>query len=365
MKDISVLNIYPKTRIKPYDGMSVSAAVWGEAHEEHRLARSAHDLLFHGSGIITGLEVLANDPPNQMVFISPGAAADPAGNVIILSEPIVYDFGNTAEGTLYLLLVHGEREVGGVDQEIKYIKSEFVIAARPSLPKRPVVELARITLSAPGKTIKNAAHRAHPNNDELDLRYRENIGPQTKLCTSVALCSLGEDVPEVVAGWDHLSRVSERDLNIWPAMDVQKKLTAILSNYDVVFLSAKGKFELAAAEIKILRSVLDEGKVLLVEALDDPADKSFTNLFEKLEVKLAPLGSDSAILKEPFMFITPPEGATGHQVLTSKQVVYSTAGYSLAWGGTLPKEHSSRADIRSAHEWGLNMIHFAVQHLLG
>ena len=361
MKDISVLNIYPKTRIKPYDGMAVSAAVWAESHEEHRLARNAHDLLFHGSGIITGLEVLANDPPNQMVFISPGAAVDPAGNVIILAEPVVYDFGNTSDGTLYLLLVHGEREVGGVDQEIKYMKSEFVIAARPSLPKRPVVELARITLSAPGKTIKNAAYRAHPGNDELDLRYREMIGPQEKLRTSVALCSLGEDVPEVVIGWDLLARASERDLNIWPALDIHQKPTGSLSNYDVVFLSAKGKFELGAAEIKVLRAVLDGGKMLLVEALDDPADKSFETLFEKLELKLAPLGPGSVILKEPFLFNAAPEGAFGNQVLAGKQVIYSTAGYSLAWGGTLPKEHATRADIRSAHEWGLNMLHFAVQ----
>lgn len=278
---------------------------------------------------------------------------------------MAYDFGSTAEGMLYLLLVHGEREVGGVDQEIKYIQNEFVIAARPSLPKRPVVELARITLSAPGKTIKNAANPAHPGSEELDLRYRENIGPQEKLRTSVALYSPGKDVPEVAAGWDHLARASERDLNIWPVMDIHKKATAILSNYDVVFLVAKGAFELGAAEIKALRAVLDGGKMLLAEALDDAADKSCMSLFEKLEVKLSPLGSDSVILNEPFLFNTPPEGASGHQVLAGKQVIYSTAGYSLAWSGSLPAGHASRADIRSAHEWGLNMIHFAVQHPLG
>ena len=365
MKDNSVLTIYPKTRIKPYDGMSVSAAAWAEAHDEHRQSRRAHDLLFHGSGIIAGLEVLANDPPNQMVFISPGAAVDPVGNVIVLSEPVAYDFGNSADGMLYLLLVHGERETGGVDQEIKYIQNEFVIAARSSLPKRPVVELARITLSAPGKTIKNSAYRAHPASDELDLRYREVIGPQFKLRTSVALCSLGEEVQGVVTGWDLLSRASERDLNIWPAMDIFKKLTSTLSNYDVVFLSSKGKFDLGEAEVKVLRAILDEGKILLVEALDDSADKSFATLFEKLELKLSPLEPGSVILKEPFLFNTPPEGAFGHQVMSDKQVIYSTAGYSLAWGGDLPKEHASRADIRSAHEWGLNMIHFAVRLSLG
>ena len=365
MKDISAIKIYPKTRIKPYDGMSVSAAVWAESHEEHRLARNAHDLLFHGSGIITGLEVLANDPPNQMVFISPGAAVDPAGNVIVLSEPVAYDFGSTTEGTLYLLLVHGEREIGGVDQEIKYIQNEFVIAARASLPKRPVVELARITLSAPGKAIKNSANPAHPGSEELDLRYREMAGPQGKVRTTVALCKLGKDAPEVATGWDHLGRECERSMNIMPVVDPQVSLTGGLTAYDVIFLSAKGKFEAGANEVKALRAALDGGKTLLVEALDDPADKSCADLFEKLELKLSALEPGSGLLNEPYLFITPPEGALGHQVLAGRQVIYSTAGYSLAWGGSLPKEHASRADIRSAHEWGINMIQFAVQRPLG
>ena len=365
MKDNSVLTIYPKMRVKPYDGMSVSAAVWAEAHDEHRQSRRAHDLLFHGSGIIAGLEVLANDPPNQMVFISPGAAVDPVGNVIVLPEPVAYDFGNSADGTLYLLLVHGEREIGGVDQEIKYIQNEFVIAARSSLPKRPVVELARITLSASGKTIKNAADPGHPRSEELDLRYREMIATQTKLRTSVALCSLGARVPEVVAGWDYLARECERSLKIYPVVDTFTTFTSSLAAFDAVFISAKGEFEAGTAEIKALRAVLDGGKKLLVEALDDPASKSCANLFEKLDVKLAPLSSDSAILKEPYLFMKPPQGALGDQVMVSRQVIYSTAGYCLAWNGDLTPEHASRSDIRSAHEWGMNLIQFAIQRPLG
>ena len=72
MKDNNnqLIDSFPSTHIKPYDGMAITADVWGEAHAEHRQARRAHDLVFHGPGIITGLEVEANDPPDNFVFIS-------------------------------------------------------------------------------------------------------------------------------------------------------------------------------------------------------------------------------------------------------------------------------------------------------
>jgi hypothetical protein len=360
MKDTSVLSIYPKTRIKPYDGMSVSAAVWGEAHEEHRQAGHAHDLLFHGSGIIAGLEVLANDPPNQLVFISPGAAVDPAGNVIILPEPVAYDFGNSSEGLLYLLLVHGEREVGGVEQEIKYIQNEFVIAARSSLPKRPVVELARVTLPASGRTIKNAALSQHPSSEELDLRFRDFIGPQAKQRISVAVCSLGKEVPAVVTGWDYLCREAGRSTDYQPVVDSNLSISAALAGYDMVYLSAKGTFKLDADQLKSLRAVLDGGKWLLAEAYDGPSEKAFDEVFKNLEISLSAVEASSDLLQEPFLFTAPPEGSLGHQVQVGKRVIYSTAGYSQAWAGSMAPEHASRSDIRSAHEWGLNLLHLCV-----
>ena len=137
---------FPNTHIKPYDGMAITAEVWEEAHEEHRQANRAHDLIFHGSGIVSGLKVEANDPPDQIVFISPGMAIDSVGNLITITERIAYDFGKASEGQLFLVLGHGAREIGGVEKEIRYAKDEFVLSARSSIPKRPYVEIARINL---------------------------------------------------------------------------------------------------------------------------------------------------------------------------------------------------------------------------
>ena len=90
MNDNNALTIFPRKRIKAYDGMTVTADIWAQAHDEHRNARRAHDVIFHQPGIVSGLTVQANDPPDQYVFISPGVGVDPSGNIIVLTESVAY-----------------------------------------------------------------------------------------------------------------------------------------------------------------------------------------------------------------------------------------------------------------------------------
>jgi hypothetical protein len=364
----SSLSIYPKTRIKPYDGMSVSAAVWAQAHDEHRQASQAHDLLFHGSGIITGLEVFANDPPDHVVFISPGAAVDSAGDVIILPEPVAYDFGDTAEGTLYLLFGHGEREVGGLDSDVKYIQSEFVIAARPSMPKRPTVELARVTLSKSIRDVHNAANPARPEPGQLDLRFRNIVGPRPQQNLRVGLCNLNKASADIEKGWDALSGESARSSPYHLAVDKGLVLSPELLSYDLVYLYGNAAFKVDVLQIDELRAYLDAGHALLIEALHSDAHESFQTLFAGLGLAPKPLAGDDPLLADPFLFAAPPPGYHGNEVFRLGKALYSTAGYGIAWGGKLEggsksTASASRADIRSAHEWGINLIHSFMQHM--
>jgi hypothetical protein len=360
MDDNSALSLFPKTRIKPYDGMSVTADVWTQAHEEHRKARQAHDVLFHGPGIITGLDVQANDPPDQYVFISPGVAVDEAGNIIVLDEPVAYDFGAKAEGSLYLLLGHGERESGGVDKDVRQIHSEFVVAARSSLPKRPAVELARVHISEVGKPIRNPENAAHPAIGELDLRFRAQVGPQARRKVHIGLFNFGREVQDVLAGWRFLAVECERSSSYRLILDGNLSASADLTAYDLVYLSAKGSFNPEGAAVKSLQAYLKQGKVLLAEALDEQAGKSFAKLFEQLGQKPAPLTANTPLLETPFLFAEPPLGASPGSLQASKQLVFSTSGYSLAWAGKLPFEARSRTDIRNTHEWGINLIRYCL-----
>ena len=68
------LQVLPTTRIKPVDGMAVTADVWEEAHDYHLRSGRGHAALLHGSGIVAGLEVIASDPADTAVYIKPGVA---------------------------------------------------------------------------------------------------------------------------------------------------------------------------------------------------------------------------------------------------------------------------------------------------
>jgi hypothetical protein len=361
MKDTSSLNSFPKRQIKPYDGMAITADVWTEAHEEHRQTERAHNHFLHGSGIITGFEILANDPPDNYIFISPGIALDTVGNVIELTETKAYDFGNTAEGTLYLLLGHGEREVGGVNKDIRYCQNEVVIAARSTIPKRASVELARITISEKGEPIKNAENPSHPGVDELDLRYRKPIGPGKKKAVRVAICELGQDNASGSPGWDFLNRECERSTPYKLILDRNDSISEALLDYKIVFLKGIEPFQLSESDVQVLDQYLDLDKKLIIEAQDESSQASFEELLEKLNRELQPIEASSSLLIEPFLFNSPPEGLNGNLVLADSQVIYTNAGFSSTWAGKAGDTQLSRSDIRSAHEWGLNMIFYCLK----
>jgi hypothetical protein len=103
-----LLKKYPTKRIKPADGMAVTAEVWEEAHDYHRHSQGFHALFTHGAGIVTGLEVIASDPPDTSLYILPGIAVDQSGETIVLAQPVAYDIGNERDGLLYLMFSYAE-----------------------------------------------------------------------------------------------------------------------------------------------------------------------------------------------------------------------------------------------------------------
>ena len=363
MKNNAAFDKFPEKHISPYDGMSITAEVWANAHDEHRAALEAHSINLHGSGIITGLEVVANDPPDQYVFISPGAAIDSAGNVIVVSEQVAYDFGSSSEGTLFLLLAHGEREVGGVKKSARYLQDEFVITARPSLPKRPTVELARIHIGDTGKPVKNADDANHPGDEMLDLRFRNSIAPEEKNLVNVLVLGLGSTMDAVSAGWDHLANAAPQLSDYKLIVDAAKADAPLenLGNYDLIYLGMEGAFLPKAATTKALTTYLEKGGKLFIEALDDGAKDPCQAFLKKLSQSPKKLGKNAALLNAPFLFAALPDGFVGNHVEEAQQALYSTAAYSLAWRGVSKSGALSRADIRSAHEWGINLIHYCLK----
>ncbi len=165
----------------------------------------------------------------------------------------------------------------------------------------------------------------------------------------MGVCALGKEDPEAALGWDYLGRECLRSNSYKLIVDTCLSLAADLSPFDIVCLSAAGSFKADAAAVKTLRAYLESGKPLLVEALDQAAETPLAALFEKLGLDLQALPVDDALLTTPYLFTAPPVG----QVTRGKQVICSLGGFSPAWSG---KTSANRADIRSAHEWGINLL---------
>ena len=242
------------------------------------------------------------------------------------------------------------------------MESEFVVAARAALPKRPAVELARVNLVHSGNAIKNAGSPTHPAEDEIDLRYRVKVGYERRRLVKVGVGFWGKEAPvDVLKGWDYLALESSRSICTDMVVDRVQQLSAGISRFDVLYLAATGDFKVDNNQMKELASFLKLRKGMIVEALDEAADVSLKPVFSALDVNLKLAAEYDAIYKSPFLFNSPPEGNQGSKVMIGQKVVYSTARYCLSWCGKVLGGSGTRADIRSAQEWGLNMIHYTLQ----
>ena len=379
--DNDQLQEFPTRRIKPVDGMAVTAEVWEEAHGYHRQRQRFHELLSHGAGIVSGLDVIASDPPDSAVYIQPGLAVDPQGRAIVLNEPVTYDVGHGAEGLLYVLLSYGETLPRPADPDRPdsplYVQAEFGIEARSDWPDEPCVELARIRREGRESPIFDAQDRAHPGPNEIDLRFRRDVGAAPPELASVGISYVGGGMKDVrhSQGMSYLARAfgrsasdrRERRLNV----DHNVALGPGLERYTLLYLVGQGSFQLDRDEMEALYAYIQGGGTVLIESCrrnvtegDPPADTSFYNLLADLGVELNELRPDHRLLTEPYLFAAPPGGFETQgtpRVAVSEAVIFSTYDYGCLWQGERRTSSASRDEIRAALDWGCNIVTYAVK----
>ena len=372
-----LLKELPSRRIKPFDGMSVTAAVWEEAHEYHRQQQRFHNLLNHGAGILTGLEVIASDPPDNSVYILPGIACDSSGQTIVLPEPLSFDLG-AAQGLVYLLLSYGEggpRTEGGSESDnTLYIHAQYSLEARPALPETGYVELARVRRQERGAPIRDAQDRVSPRSNEIDLRFRRDLGVKARAVASVAVCYLGGSADQRHGrGVGFLANALGRsgDLSLWVDHSVSLTAGADLSGYTLVYLVGLGAFRLSPDEMNVLYGYLQGRGTLLFESCrhdapsgDSPAETAFLDMLSSFGVQLNELPSDHRLLVEPLLFAAPPPGFETEGVPTIKLsdgVILTNCDYGCLWQGERRGRVATREEIRTAMEWGRNLVTYAIE----
>lgn len=357
----------PNRRIKPVDGLAVTAEVWEEAHEYSRQYLRAHNLFHHGPGIVAGLEVLASDPPDTSVYILPGIAVDPAGQVIVLPQPVAYDIGHEMEGLLYLLLSYGESRPRAAEGSRKgsgplYVYSEFSIFARTVPPATPWVELARVQRRSREDFFLDARNPAEPGINEMDLRFRREIGAPREV--SLAVSYLGE-VKEKKQGRGarYLANALNREGHYYVSVKDDQPVAPGIEANTLIYLVGKGNFKLNQGQMNGLSNYVKKGRgTLFIESVDSDAEKVFAEHLAAMEIEPELLPPGHRLLINPHLFAAPPPGFEAGrkpELLVGEGVIFSTCNYGLLWQGESREGTPTREQIRSAMEWGDNIVAYA------
>lgn len=373
MNKEDLIRMFYAKRVSPFDGMAVTATVWEKAHGYHRHQQQLHALFSHGAGIVTGLEIIASDPPDSTVYILPGVAVDPLGQVVALTEPTAYDVGE-ADGQFRLMLNYGEsrpkpdHDLGDEGGPL-YVHPEFgVELGREGLSDVGAVELATIRRRDKTAPIINAKDSEHPGLNEIDMRFRQEVGAASRETATLAVCYAGrEKLIRHGNGVSYLARALRRsgDFRAWVDWDVP--LTADLTDYTLVYLVGREAFELPPDETQALYNYVGAGGTLLIEGCrrgvaegDPPADASFGELLGSLGFSINAMQPDHNLLLEPFLFAGAPPGFDSGSVQVGDGVIWSTCDYGCLWQGERRDGVPSREEIRSAMEWGANITAYAL-----
>ena len=376
MTNNTLLKEFPNKRIRAMDGMAVTADVWEDAHSYHRQAQRFHNLFSHGSGVVTGMEVIASDPADTSVYILPGVAVDTAGRMIAIAEPTAYDIGRQVEGLLHIVLTFGESrprsESAQSTQEGAplYVHTEFSVQALPGLPDVPHIELARVRRQGRTSAIADAKDLARPAANEIDLRWRRQNTSTVPDTLGIGVFYAGMTDHRHGSGLANLARSVSRTGRFYAVVDDNIPVTTGVDDYGLVCIVAQRAFQLSPEEQNTLQAYVQSGGTVFLESCRHDAagtpgsDQSFADLATAFGARPGDaLKGVHALVTTPNLFMSLPAGyeTQGAPTLTvSDGVIISTADYGCLWNGERRGSPASREDIRAAFELGENILHYAL-----
>jgi len=373
-------------RLQVTDGLLMNADRWRLAHEYHRQRQNVHYQSLNQPGIVCGLGVQVMPAPadvpvgyrdGRWIQVQPGIAIDLAGNPIIVPQAETYRIAAETSATepvmVYLVVSYVDPEKLRRKETTEILKETFRIDERLSPPGEMEVELCRILLQPGTVQLEVPTDVFFPKLNQLDLRYRTQARSRPEAVVRIA--QLTHRDPEYARSFSHLSYLLQSIPGLYPAMagvsevsqlNLSDSSQAAASAYDLLFLTGKESLAFNQQEFEILKSYLETGGVLLVDARPDtPA------LIESTLALAQQLGSPLEDIKrlnrhhplrtQPFLFAALPSiNQQSVHLGYGGGIILTVGNLSAAWG--LDEKLSlSRETIRSAQELGINILHFAWQ----
>lgn len=380
-------------RVNPFPGLVIDADTWRDAHSYHRDQLKLHLLAFHAVGIVSGLTVTANTPPDLSVIIHEGVAIDPEGNVIIVPQAQHYQLQTRQKGLSYLVIQFREIPAapyqppeGG--QPTRIIEA-YRIQERDKLPDEPYLELARLDFDPAAKAIRDAKTGSSAGKNEINLAFRREVKsvakPVAEQKTDTALVETGQPREKVtigqvplgeasgelqIAGWQNLIREVSRQNEFVVDLEQNISLSGNIDRCTLLYLTGNSHFELPTKQQVALGNFLKSGGVIFGEGFSGGQDEAeskgarefglaFNQLANQLKCKLETVQRGHPLLSVVYIFSEVPPGAAPGMLLEGGHMVYSGSDYGTAWHGGYQAQPLSRDIIRGAFEMGANIITYA------
>jgi len=387
-------------RVNPFQGLVIDADTWRDAHSYHRDQQRLHMLAFHKIGIVGGLEVTANNPPDLSVNIQPGMATDPEGNVIIVSQAQRYRIQICKKGIIYLIIqfreVPSEPYQPPEGGQPTRILEAYRIQEREKLPNEPYLELARIDFDPAEEAIKNAKVLSNPGKNEINSSFRQEVtsvaaaptgtpekpaapqkpaaAPQEITSRPQETITLGHAVMGGASkdlhsdGLRNLIKEITQQANFVASLEENIPLDKIINRCTMIYLTGNSHFEPTAEQQATLSAFLQSGGVIFGEGCSEGETESkaakefglaFNQLASQLKCKLEIVQHGHPLLSTVHVFANVPQGAEPGMLLEGGHMVYSGSDYGCAWQGGQQSNPLSREIIRGSIEIGANIVAYA------
>jgi hypothetical protein len=374
--------IQPFERLQATDGLLVNAERWRKAHDYHRRRQNAHYQSLNQPGIVCGLGVQVIAAPKQVeakyrdkrwLKIQPGIAIDLAGNVIVVPQAVEFRIATTVTGAepvlLYLTVSYIDPDELRQKQQVEMVQETFRIDEKSITPNSSEIEICRVLLQPGEVVISQAGEVFFPGYNNLDLRYRRQA--QNRPQSIAKMAQVNHADPDCARNFFNLAYLSQAVESLCANLRgtdevAQVTLSENLAEYDLLYLTGKQGLALNNQEVIALRSYLDAGGVMLVDAPLDaqPLIDSVQSLAALVGSPLKPieeLRRDHPLRIRPFLFAALPAiDKRAVRLFSGGGIVLIIGDIASAWG--IDRELTlSRLVIRSAHELGINILNYGVK----